>query len=108
MELGSAARYGLSPLVLLLNNSGYGTERPMLDGPFNDVAPWLFSRLPDVLGVGRSLVVRTEDELTAALEAARQPDPGFLLVEVILEKGDYSPALIRLTAGLGRGTPYEP
>jgi hypothetical protein len=27
----------LSPIIIILNNNGYGTERPMLDGPFNDV-----------------------------------------------------------------------
>lgn len=37
MELAAAARYGLSPIVIVLNNHGYGTERPMLDGAFNDV-----------------------------------------------------------------------
>ncbi|MCP4313138.1 MAG: alpha-keto acid decarboxylase family protein, partial [Bacteroidetes bacterium] len=43
MELSTAARYKLSPIVIILNNSGYGTERPMLDGPFNDVNTWEYS-----------------------------------------------------------------
>ena len=33
----TAARYGLTPIVVVLDNNGYGTERPMLDGCFNDV-----------------------------------------------------------------------
>ena len=33
MELATVARYGLNPVVVLLNNRGYGTERHMQDGP---------------------------------------------------------------------------
>ncbi|HMD88723.1 MAG TPA: thiamine pyrophosphate-binding protein, partial [Anaerolineaceae bacterium] len=36
IELSTAARYNLNPIVVVLNNQGYGTERPILDGPFND------------------------------------------------------------------------
>jgi TPP-dependent 2-oxoacid decarboxylase len=50
MELSTAARYRLNPIVILLNNCGYATERPMRDGSFNDVLLWRYSRIPDVLG----------------------------------------------------------
>src|ERR1019366_4094133 len=40
MELATVARYGLNPVVVLLNNRGYGTERHMQDGPYNDLWPW--------------------------------------------------------------------
>jgi len=33
MELATVARYKLNPIVVLLNNRGYGTERHMQDGP---------------------------------------------------------------------------
>ena len=36
MELSTAARYGLSPIVVVLNNGGYAPERFFLDGEFND------------------------------------------------------------------------
>jgi indolepyruvate decarboxylase len=36
MEVATAARYHLNPIIIVLNNLGYGTERPMLDGSFND------------------------------------------------------------------------
>jgi indolepyruvate decarboxylase len=53
MELSTVARYGLNPIVVVLNNKGYGTERPMQDGPFNDIGFWKFSRIPDMIGAGR-------------------------------------------------------
>ena len=98
MELTTVVRYGLDPIVILLDNGGYGTERPMLDGPFNDIVPWRYSRIPDVLGGGRGYEVRTEGELDAALVAARADRSGFSIVHVHLDRDDLSPALQRLTA----------
>jgi len=46
MELATVARYGLNPIVVVLNNRGYGTERHIQDGPYNDVWPWHYHRVP--------------------------------------------------------------
>jgi indolepyruvate decarboxylase len=46
LELSTAARFGLNPIVIVLNNGGYATERFILDGPFNDITPWNYCRLP--------------------------------------------------------------
>ena len=43
MELATIARYGMNPIVVVFDNDGYGTERPMLDGAFNDVHRWNFA-----------------------------------------------------------------
>ncbi|MBI4326564.1 MAG: alpha-keto acid decarboxylase family protein, partial [Chloroflexi bacterium] len=63
LELATAVRYQLNPIVIVLNNAGYGTERHIQDGPYNDLLPWRYHRLPDVLGAGRGFVVETEDQL---------------------------------------------
>jgi TPP-dependent 2-oxoacid decarboxylase len=102
MELSTAVRYHLNPIVLVLNNSGYATERPMLDGTFNDVLAWNYSRLPDLLGQGAGFVVESEDQLEAALAAARQNTESFSIIDVKLAADDISPALRRLTGGLGK------
>jgi len=102
MELATSVRYGLNPIVVVFNNAGYGTERPMQDGPYNDVATWKYHRLPEVFGAGRSFLVRTEDELDAALRQARSHRESFVLIEAILDPHDHSPALHRLTQRLGR------
>jgi len=102
MELSTSVRYGLNPIVVVFNNGGYGTERPMQDGPYNDVATWRFHRLPDVFGAGRSFLVRTEGELDNALREAHAHRDSFALIEVMLDPHDHSPALQRLTERLGR------
>jgi TPP-dependent 2-oxoacid decarboxylase len=96
MELSTAVRYGLNPIVVVLNNFGYGTERQMLDGPYNDVLLWQYSRLPEVFGAGRGFVVRTEAQLEEALTESRRCTKSFCLLDVQLDPGDRSPALERL------------
>jgi TPP-dependent 2-oxoacid decarboxylase len=96
MELSTCAKYGLDPLVIVLNNGGYTTERLILDGGFNDVQPWDFSKIPDLLGAGHSYVVETVGDLEAALGAASVRDGQFCLIDVRLDRNDVSPALVRL------------
>jgi indolepyruvate decarboxylase len=102
MELSTVARYGLNPVVVLLNNRGYGTERHMQDGPYNDVWPWQYHRLPEILGAGRGFVVETEQELDRALGEAERWTESFCLLEVRLAPLDRSPALDRLAARLAK------
>jgi TPP-dependent 2-oxoacid decarboxylase len=102
MELATVARYGLNPVVVLLNNGGYGTERPMQDGPYNDLWPWKYHRLPEILGAGRGFIVETEAELDRALVEAARWTKSFCLLEVRLAPLDRSPALDRLAARLAK------
>lgn len=96
MELSTVARYGLNPIVIVLNNFGYGTERQMQDGAYNDVLLWHYSKMPELLGAGRGFLVRTEAELESALHAAKIHDETFCLLDVQLDPQDRSPALQRL------------
>jgi indolepyruvate decarboxylase len=96
IELSTVARYGLNPIVIVLNNFGYGTERQMQDGAYNDVLLWHYSKLPELLGSGRGFIVRTESELEQALTEARKHNQSFCLLDVQLDPQDRSPALQRL------------
>jgi len=102
MELSTVARYNLNPVVVVLNNSGYGTERHMQDGPYNDVWPWQYSRLPEILGAGRGWLVETEQQLDRALNEAERWTQSFCLLEVRLAPLDRSPALDRLASRLAK------
>lgn len=102
MELATIARYKLNPVVVVLNNGGYGTERHMQDGPYNDVWPWHYYRLPEVLGAGRGFLIQTEEELDRALCAAQDYTQSFCLLDVHLAPLDRSPALDRLASRLAR------
>ena len=102
MELSTAARYELSPIIIILNNSGYGTERPMLDGCFNDVKSWEYSCLPDILKSGRGFNIKTEDQLEEALQLSRQYTKDICILDVQIDSDDKSLALERMTEALGK------
>jgi TPP-dependent 2-oxoacid decarboxylase len=100
MELSTAARFGMNPIVVVFDNDGYGTERPMVDGAFNDIHRWNFARIPDVLGAGLGIKVTTELEMASALNRAQENTQSFTIIQVMLGRTDHSPALSRLTARL--------
>lgn len=102
MELATAARYDLNPIVVVLNNRGYGTERHIRDGPYNDLWAWRYHRLPEILGAGRGFEVETEEQLDRALNCARESTDGFCLLDVRLGPLDRSPALQRLAERLAK------
>ena len=102
MELATAARYNLNPIVVVLNNRGYGTERQIQDGPYNDLWLWNFSRVPEILGAGRGFEVGTGEQLDQALRAAERFTDGFCLLDVKLEPLDRSPAMQRLAERLAK------
>ncbi len=100
MELSTIARNGLNPIVVVLNNHGYTTERLLLEGEFNEVQSWAFHRIPDVLGTGLGIEIKTMAELDAGLARALANTRGFSLLNVHLDPYDRSPALDRLSAKL--------
>jgi indolepyruvate decarboxylase len=104
MEVSTIVRLKLNPIIIVLNNRGYGTERPLQDGPFNDLQLWQYSQIPEIFGGGIGLKVETEDELDDALETAQSRTDSFTLVDVQLDPYDKSPALERLTQRLAMKT----
>lgn len=95
-ELSTTIRYGLNPIILVLNNQGYGTMRPLVEGPFNEIENWDYTCVPKLLGTGHAVAVRTEGEFDSAIKAALTDTQHFVMIEAKLDKLDTSPALARL------------
>lgn len=102
MELSTVVRNGLAPIVVVLNNKGYTTERFLLDGPFNDILNWQYHRVPELLGSGVGVEVYTEDELDRAIDQAVANTESFTLINVHLDPMDKSPALERLAERMSK------
>ncbi len=102
VELSTAVRFGLSPIVVVFNNSGFGTFRPMLKEASHDIQPWNYAEFPRVIGGGEGHTVRTEDELAAALAAGRKNASSPTVIDVVLDPEDRSPRLRALTDSLGK------
>jgi indolepyruvate decarboxylase len=104
MELSTIARYGLNPIIFVLNNKGYTTERFIREGPYNDIHEWAYHLVPQILQKGWGCEVRTEGELEEALSTARSNVNSFSLINIHLDKLDHSKALKRLGSRLGKKT----
>lgn len=102
MELSTIAKENLNPIIVLLNNDGYRTERNLLDGPFNNLHCWNYSKITEIIGKGNSYIVETEKQLETAMSNANKNLKEFTLIEVRLDRWDSSNALTRLTNTFGK------
>jgi TPP-dependent 2-oxoacid decarboxylase len=91
-DLSTMIRYGLKPVIFLLNNDGYTIERVIVDRPYNDIQPWCYHKLMEVFGGGLGLDVHTEGELEDALDKAGKADC-LVFVEVHTGRMDCPEAL---------------
>lgn len=101
LELSTSIRFGLDPIVVIFDNGGYGIERLMVDGSFNDVLAWDHRRLVDLFGAGVAFEVRTEQDLDRALEGALAAPGVPAILRVMLDPADTSPATRRLAERFG-------
>lgn len=100
-ELSTILARGLNPIVFVLNNHGYTTERFLIDGPFNDIPEWNYHKITEMIGGGEGLLVKTEEELEFAVNSALSSDKIFV-INVDVESKDISPALGRMMEGLAK------
>ncbi len=103
MELSTIVRLGYDPVIIVLDNKGYGTERWLHPGDwkYNDIHGWSYSKLPDVLRGGTGYEVGTEKEFHAALHKAWDDRDAMSIIHVHLPEDDASPTLHRLSHRLG-------
>ncbi len=103
MELTSIARQGLSPVIIVLNNKGYATERYIKEGEYNDIQDWRYDKIPEVIGKGWGCEVRTETEFVKAWSVACSNTESFSIINIHLDPYDNCPALKRLGKKLKTG-----
>ena len=80
-EIGTLAREGLDPVIVLVNNEGYTVERA-INGPdaaYNDITPWNWQAIPAAFGASAVVAqARTagqlEEELARLSASGNDPD----------------------------------
>ena len=96
-EVSTMIRYGLNPIIILINNRGYTIEVEIHDGPYNNIKNWDYAGLVQVFnagdGNGWSCRVQTEGELAAAICQA-QAHTGLALIECVIERDDCTKELL--------------
>jgi indolepyruvate decarboxylase len=89
-EISFAPGRGLSPIVVLLNNGGWGIFRPVTTRKdLLEIPPWPYAELAQAWG-GVGFRVTSPGELRDALRAAHEVK-GFAIVECIVPPTDISP-----------------
>jgi indolepyruvate decarboxylase len=101
-ELATAVRHGQAPIVIILNNHGYSTEREILEGPFNDIHEWRYEKICDLIGGGLSSRVTTFGEFTQALSLALSDRSQLHVMNVLLDPNDRSPAMVRIAKRMAK------
>ena len=93
-ELAVMGRYGITPVIVVLNNGLYGIEDVISERghPYDDLAPVHYHLLPAAFGCRNwlSLKVRTVAELDAALDAVEAYD-GAAYLEVMIPDDESQP-----------------
>lgn len=97
MELLTAKRLGLNPIVIVIHNDVFNTLRVMAHqkSPLVNIPSINYAQLAEVLG-GRGFTIETGEQLQKALQLA-QESPTFSILDVHISPDDVSPALQRLS-----------
>ena len=94
VEIAHAPRYRLNPIVVLLNNGGWGIFRPVVKRQDLLALPsWRYAELARLWG-GRGFRVETVAQLRRALEQAAE-SPAFTIIEVMIGARDLSPLSVK-------------
>jgi indolepyruvate decarboxylase len=107
-EVGQFSRYGLKPMIFVLNNHGYLIERLLCkhgEREYNDVVSWNYQQLPAALGCENWFTARvtTCGELDQAIAHAEEREAG-AYIEVVTDTYVTSPLAAKLHEA--RGTLY--
>lgn len=96
-EVSTMIRYGLNPIIFLINNGGYTIEVEIHDGPYNNIKNWDYAGLVQVFNAGEgngwSCRVQTEGELSEAIRQA-QAHEGLALIECVIDRDDCTKELL--------------
>jgi TPP-dependent 2-oxoacid decarboxylase len=110
-ELSTMIRYGVDPIIFLINNGGYTLEVEIHDGPYNTIKNWRYAELVDVFnaddGQGWGCRVGTAAELDTAIAAARDRK-GLSLIEVMIDRDDCNRNLLRWGNRVARNNGRQP
>lgn len=97
-ELSTIVRHGFDPVIIVLDNGGYGTERKLHEGEwkFNNIHSWNYSKLPEIYGGGTGYQVHTEGDFDRSLQTAWDDRQAPSILQVFIDQEDHSRTLRRL------------
>lgn len=100
-ELSTIVACDLNPIVFVLNNDGFATERCLLDGGFNDIQRWNYHKIVEMINGGEGRLVTTEDELERSVAEALSSKKLFV-INIQVDRKDITSGLKRMTEFLAQ------
>src|SRR5262249_23684215 len=99
-EISQFHRFGLKPIIFVLNNDGYLIERLLCQSPevyYNDLAQWHYQKLPEALGCDGWFTARavTCGQLDKAIKGAEAAGTA-AYIEVVTDKYAAAPLAQKL------------
>lgn len=98
-EIGVMGRYGIKPIIFVLNNNVFGVENVLSEiGPsYDELAKWSYSKVPSAMGCDAwfSARVSTVGELEDAIEKANSFD-GASYIEVMIPASESQPLPLKV------------
>jgi indolepyruvate decarboxylase len=106
VEVSTLVRLGLNPVILVLDNDGYGTMRKICDGCFNEITQWNYAKICELVGGGDALTASTKGELDVAISCAKR-SRSLTIIHVKIPRNDVSPQLETISREVAkrRGVP---
>ncbi len=95
VEVSTAVRLGLNPIIIVLNNDGYGTMRQIRKGCFNTITRWDYGKICELVQGGRTAVASTKGEFDQALSRAQKSDQLYV-IELRIPRGEVSNQLAQI------------
>ncbi len=102
-ELANMFKFGIKPVIFVLNNSGYTIERVLSNNPddvFNNITSWDYKKALEFFNLNEGKYfyhsVKTSKELKSALDLTREEQKeGLVYIEMFTDKMDIPEILVR-------------